>query len=184
MCPKQNGVVWCDASSIAIGVILEVGGVEVEDAAWLRKKDDCSHINVAELDAVLKGVNLALRWGLHALEIRTDSATVRGWVASVISNQKRIRTKGVAEMLVKRRLGILRELATEFGLTLQVVFVPSEKNKADVLTRVKKPWLVVAEDIECGSCNMLPGGLRTEEVAQHAPYGNRQDPVPGQEGGP
>ncbi|XP_029636193.1 uncharacterized protein LOC115211658 [Octopus sinensis] len=100
--PKsKSGIVWCDASSIAIGVVLEVGGVMVEDAAWLRKTDDCNHINVAELDAVLKGVNLALKWGLHTIEIRTDSATVLGWVTAVITNERRVRTKGVAEMLVK-----------------------------------------------------------------------------------
>lgn len=51
-------------------------------------------------------------------------------------------------MLVKWRLGSHRELATECGLTLRVVFVPSEKNKADVLTRVKKRWLVAAENIQ------------------------------------
>ena len=29
---------WCDASSIATGVVLEINNVKVEDAAWLRKK--------------------------------------------------------------------------------------------------------------------------------------------------
>lgn len=33
-----------------------------EDATWLRK-NDYNHINVAELDAVLKGINLAIKWG-------------------------------------------------------------------------------------------------------------------------
>lgn len=63
--PKsEKGVVWCDASSIATGVMLEMGDAVVEDGAWLRKKEDYNHINVAELDAVLKGINLALKWGL------------------------------------------------------------------------------------------------------------------------
>ena len=35
--PKGSvGVVWCDASSIATGVLLEIGGVVAEDTAWLR----------------------------------------------------------------------------------------------------------------------------------------------------
>ena len=51
---------WCDASSIATGVLLEIGGVVAEDAAWLRKKDDYGHINIAELEAVVRGANLAL----------------------------------------------------------------------------------------------------------------------------
>lgn len=56
----KKGVVWRNTSNIALRVILEIG-VEVEDAIWLKKKDDYNHINVAKLDAVLRGVNLALR---------------------------------------------------------------------------------------------------------------------------
>lgn len=57
---------------------------------WLRKKDDCGHINVAQLDAVLKGINLTLKWGLRHTELRTDSATVLGWVKLVITVEKRV----------------------------------------------------------------------------------------------
>ena len=57
---------------------MEIDGIEVEDAAWLRKKGDFGHISVAKLDAVLKGVNLAVKWGLRQVEVRTDSATVYG----------------------------------------------------------------------------------------------------------
>ena len=32
------GVVWCDASSIATGMVMEIGGLVAEDATWLRKK--------------------------------------------------------------------------------------------------------------------------------------------------
>ncbi|XP_029634935.1 uncharacterized protein LOC115210471 [Octopus sinensis] len=169
--PKSmSGIVWCDASRIAIGVVLEVGGVMVEDAAWLRKTDDCNHINVAELDAVLKGVNLALKCGLHTIEIRTDSATVLGWMTAVITNERRVRTKGAAEMLVKRRLGILRELATEFNLKLSVIFVPSEKNRADVLTRVKRAWLQVPEDVKqavAAVCRLSDSELRRLHTMHH-----------------
>lgn len=48
--------------NIEIGVILEVRRVEVEDASWLRKRNDRSRINVAELDAIKKVVSLTLRW--------------------------------------------------------------------------------------------------------------------------
>lgn len=147
--PKSvRGVVWCNASSIATGVTLEIGGIEVEDAAWLRKKGDFGHINVAELDAVLKGVNLAVKWGLREVEVYTDSATVYGWMKATLSAEKRIRTKGAAEMIVKRRLGILKELVDVCGLKLCAVLVPSEKNKADTLTRVKKAWLKATQEEE------------------------------------
>ena len=85
---SNSGVIWCDASSLALGVLLEMNGVAVEDAAWLRRKEDFNHMNVAELEAVLKGINLALKWGLKDVELKTDSATVVGWVKTVISNDK------------------------------------------------------------------------------------------------
>lgn len=40
--------------------------------------------------------------------------------------------KGTEEMVIKCHLGILRELIAEFGLELHVVFMLSEKNKADI----------------------------------------------------
>ena len=54
----ETGKVWCDASSIALGLIIEIAGTTVEDAAWLRKKDNFNHIDVAELEATLNVINL------------------------------------------------------------------------------------------------------------------------------
>ena len=59
---SRRGRVWCDASSIATGVALEVNGVIVEDAACLCKRSDVHHINVTEFDAAMKGVNLAVKY--------------------------------------------------------------------------------------------------------------------------
>ena len=51
--PKTDvGTVWTDASDLALGVVLEVGGTLAEDGTWMRKSDDYHHINVAELEAV------------------------------------------------------------------------------------------------------------------------------------
>ena len=49
-----------DTSSVATGVVLETNGMVIEDACWLRPINDAQHINLAELDAALKGTNLAL----------------------------------------------------------------------------------------------------------------------------
>ncbi|XP_076036529.1 uncharacterized protein LOC143022271 [Oratosquilla oratoria] len=65
---------------------------------------------------------------------------------SVLTAEKRVRTKGAAEILVKRHLGILRELIDEFGMKIRVREVSSETNKADALTRVKKSWLKAKEE--------------------------------------
>jgi hypothetical protein len=94
--PQGNtGKVWCDASSLAFGVCLEIGGSVVEDASWLRKENDVGHINLAELEAIIKGINLALRWQLVEIEIVTDSATVHGWLSSILTKDKRIKTRGL-----------------------------------------------------------------------------------------
>ena len=53
--------VWTDASSLAMGVVIQVNNDVVEDASWLRKKSDSLHINVAELEAVGRGINLAIQ---------------------------------------------------------------------------------------------------------------------------
>ena len=129
---SKKGRVWCDASSLAVGCALEVDDGIVEYGAWLRKADDGAHINMAELDSVLKGLNLATKWGLKEVEIVTDSATVHGWLRSAFFDSHRILSHGMNEMLIKRRLSVAKELCSEYGMQM---------NKADRLTRVNKKWL-------------------------------------------
>ena len=136
----DKGVIWCDASSLAVGVIVEIDEVMVEDGCWLRK-DDGNHINVAELEAVVRGLSCGIKWGLKSMKVMTDSATVYGWVNSVISDSKRPKVGGLGEMLTKRRLGMVAELISLYELHVEVILVRSEANLADVLTRVPKKWL-------------------------------------------
>ena len=75
---------------------------------------------------------------MREIEIRTDSAPVLSWVSSTVEVSGRIRTKDAGEIIVKRRLGILGELISEFKLQIKAMFVPSERNKADALTWIKK----------------------------------------------
>ena len=67
------------------------------------------------------------------MEVRTDSATVLSWVNSIMEEIRRIRTKGAGEMIIKWRLGILRQLLAEFELKMKAVLVLSKKNKVDAL---------------------------------------------------
>ncbi|GFS13393.1 hypothetical protein ElyMa_003135600 [Elysia marginata] len=108
-----KGVILVDASDLALRVQVEIDGVPVEDAAWQQKCDGYSHINVAELEAALKGVNLGAKWGLKDITIFTDSATVCGWIKTTLSEERRVKTKGAAELLVKRRLGTLKNQMDE-----------------------------------------------------------------------
>ncbi|XP_067951402.1 uncharacterized protein [Watersipora subatra] len=130
-----------NASSLGLGVAVEVDGSIVEDASWLRKESDHSHINVAELEAAGRGVNLAIAWGFKSFTLAVDSLTVVNWMSNTIDGCNRVRTKGAAEMLVKRRLGVIRDTITEYGLSVTMRLVPTVENKADRMTRVPKKWL-------------------------------------------
>ena len=163
---SSRGRVWCDASSLAVGCALEIGGRIVEDAAWLRKKEDGAHINMAELDSVLRGVNLAVKWNLEELEIVTDSATVFGWLKSILLSTHMIRTRGMNEMLVRRRLSVLKELCSEYNLKVTVVWTASSKNKADILTRVSSKWLQAQKQKETVTTPACVAAAANEEENQ------------------
>ena len=90
---------------------------------------------------MMRGINLALKWGLSKLKVMCDSATVVSWLRSACDLGPRAKVSGASEMLIRRLLGTIRELMNEYALELNVIFVQSEKNKADALTRVKKSWL-------------------------------------------
>lgn len=137
---SKKGRIWCDASSLALGCALEINGNIVEDGAWLRK-DDATHINLAELESVLKGLNLAAKWKLQSVEILTDSVSVLSWLQSVLLDTHVVKTKGMSEMLVRRRLSVIRDVCMEYNMDVSVSWVESNLNKADGLTRVCRRWL-------------------------------------------
>ena len=65
--------VWVDASSLATGIALEWRETVLEDACWMRPEADAQHVNLGELDAVLKDINLALQWQGKVLHVKMDS---------------------------------------------------------------------------------------------------------------
>jgi hypothetical protein len=157
---SEEAVVSCDASNVAIGVVLEIGGAVVEDACWLRKKNDSGHINAAELESAVKAVNLSIKWGLKKFTLKTDSMTTLGWLECVTEDTRRVKSHGIGELLVRRRLDILRDLIREYDLSVSVEFVPTEKNRADELTRVPKEWL----QVRSVPLALLGGGASAEEA--------------------
>lgn len=56
---SQELNMWVDAHSLATGVALERYGTVLGDACWLRP-ETMLNINSAELDTMLKNINLAL----------------------------------------------------------------------------------------------------------------------------
>ena len=105
LCSSCN--VWCNASLLAIGVVLYVDGVCFEDQSWLRPVDYGSYINVAGLESVLKGISLAVSWTVKCFRVMIDSSSVFNWVKSIIGEDGNIKARGLSKVLVRRRLKLL-----------------------------------------------------------------------------
>ncbi|XP_065671646.1 uncharacterized protein LOC136089524 [Hydra vulgaris] len=91
---------YCDASSIGLGVVLLIGGIVIEDAAWLRPTSDTHHINISELDSILQGLNLASKWDIKELTVYSDSKSTVGWLNAVLKEEYRVKTRGISQLLV------------------------------------------------------------------------------------
>ena len=169
----ERAIVWTDASSIASGVVIQSpeDGV-VEDACWLRGVGTTAHINMAELDAAVRGLNLAISWGVKIIDLRTDSATVHRWIDDALSGRTRLRTKAHGEMLIRRRVDVIRQLVEEMQLQVTVSLVKSADNLADALTRVPKQWLSGPE-----VADGVPGGSVMRQVRLDAAAAGGSEPA-------
>ena len=52
---------WVDMSLLATDVVIESGGAVAKDPSWLQPMNKDKHINLAELNAVLRGINFVLQ---------------------------------------------------------------------------------------------------------------------------
>ena len=73
---------WVDASLLATGVVLERHGDILEDACWLCLTNNAQHINLAELDAIVKSLNLVLQWQARTVHL------YRRHVRLLLANQR------------------------------------------------------------------------------------------------
>ena len=69
----------------------------------------------------------------------------------MITNKKRVHKKGVAELIILHHLE-MKEMVDEFELKLSIVFMLSDRSKADSLTRIRKAWLKVEGDTAVVCC--------------------------------
>ena len=124
-------------------MVLVRHGDILEDACWVHLTNDAQHINLADLDATVKGLNLALQCQARIVHLHTDSISmcVYYWLTNTLTGRARVRTKATSEMLGRRRLTIVHQMIREYGLQVDVTFVVSEQNLADELTQVPKKWL-------------------------------------------
>ena len=88
--------VWVDVSSLASGLLLEKDKAAFEDMCWLPPANDAWHISLTELDAMVKGINIAPQW--HAKRLHTDCFSVDHWVSNMLTGKARICTKAACEI--------------------------------------------------------------------------------------
>lgn len=79
----------------------------VEDAAWLRGKQDTAHINRAELDAVLTGINMAVKWSRHVNQLP--------YLSLVDTASRFVIFRPLRNELGKEIAGQLRQVFCDFG---------------------------------------------------------------------
>lgn len=90
-----------------------------------------------ELDsAAIKGLALAVDWKVAQLTLVTYLKTVHGWLKKylLLKNTRRIEVHGLGKVVVQHWLQIIKETVTIHPMTVDIIWVPSEKNKSDVLT--------------------------------------------------
>ncbi|XP_065653014.1 uncharacterized protein LOC136080325 [Hydra vulgaris] len=160
--------VWVDASSLAIGALIQVWETTVKDATWLRKETSDIHINMAELDAVIRGMNMAeYEYDVEAEESDCfiDSVTVFHWVSNALTEKLRLRSKATGEMLIRRRLSVLQQLIEEYNVSVEVKLISSKDNLADALTRVRSRWLNKLTVPECRNSCMRIAATKAEYIS-------------------
>ena len=171
---SSEWTVWCDASNLAIGVVLEEAGAVVEDGCWMRPESENHHINVAELEAIIKGLSVCVSYKLQSVKVMTDSKSVFGWVKSMLTNTCRVKVSGLNEALVRRRLEIIEDIVDSYGMQVELEWVQSQKNRADRLTRVPSAWLkkVKTSDVSVAA-GVVPGPISLDEIRK----AQKNDPV-------
>lgn len=67
---------WVDAKSLATDFVVESGEYLVEDAYWLWSNHEGKYINLAELNAILRGINMAIQLRVTMVHLMTNSTCV------------------------------------------------------------------------------------------------------------
>ena len=134
--------VWIDARSLTIGVALERHETVLEDTCWLRPENDTQHINLVELDTVLKGVNFILQWKSKVLHVKTDSVCVYHRVSVTLTGSARVRTKTASEMLIRRRLNTLnrRWISADGGCDVGIIDPEYSRSKNECSNDGSMRW--------------------------------------------
>jgi len=73
---------------------------------------------------------------------------------------QRNKIKAFSELLIHRRLNLLKYIVSEYNLKLRVVYVRSEKNDTDILTRIIFQWSFLSRPTE--DDNVLTASIESD----------------------
>ena len=68
------------------------------------------------------------------VHMQTDLLCVSHWILEPLTGKARIQTKAASEMLIRRRLDMIKKIVAEYGLSVEITLVALECNFADSLT--------------------------------------------------
>lgn len=75
------------------GKVYYTNGVIIEDSCWLRPIKNTQHMNVAELDTVLRGVDIVPKSLAMVLHVKTDFLCMYHWLTDVLIGNSRLKRK-------------------------------------------------------------------------------------------
>lgn len=134
---KKN--VWLNWSSLAVGVLLEVSGSLIKNACWLCPVNDVQHINMVELDAMLKGIKLTLEWETDVFYLKINSLLVYPWISDTLISKGRLKIKATIEMLIRTRNTLSAQMK-KYNFFIDILLVNTKQNLTSK-TKVPEKWL-------------------------------------------
>ena len=114
--------------------MLEANGTIIEDECYQWPIKDTQHINVPELDALLKVIYLTLKCQAKVIPINTDSFHVYHWVTNALTSKSQLDIKAATKMLIRWQLYMLTSLI-DYNFLVTVALRHSNQNQIDLLTR-------------------------------------------------
>ncbi|EER05444.1 gag/pol/env polyprotein, putative, partial [Perkinsus marinus ATCC 50983] len=134
-------VLFTDASAIGCAAVLCVGDVLCEDRAWLRDRDCKRHINILEVEAVLRGLGIVIDYmqaiciARCSLTIRTDNMSVVAWLSRSTSRHW-TKIHGLFRNAIESRIQLIHDVCKNYHIVFTVEHVSTSANIADGPSRL------------------------------------------------